>query len=135
MKRLSLIMMITTVMLFVLQGCEEDPGPNGNAHIHGTVVEHSDDPGADDHTGLSGSTVFIWYGQTTEDGDPDDMSTTNASGTFDFENMSKGDYFLRAEYIDDHDGVEVHLEGHATVSIEKKAEEVEVVIEVEEGGH
>ena len=135
MKKIRLLLMMIGAGLFTLQACVEDPGPNGEAHIHGTVVEHSDDPGADDHGGLVGATVSIWYGQTTEDGDPDDMTTTNASGTFDFENMSKGDYFLRAEYVDDHDGVEVHLEGHATVTIEKKSQEVEVEIEVEEGGH
>jgi hypothetical protein len=135
MRKVNFFLMMICASLFALQACEEELGVNGEAHIHGNVVEHHDDPGADDHTGLSGATVFIWYGQTTEGGDLDDMTTTNASGTFDFDNMSKGDYFQRAEYVDDHDGVETHLEGHAQVTIEKKSEEVEVTIEVEEGGH
>ena len=133
MKKLKLITIMLAIGSFIgIQGCSEEPGIGGNAHIHGTVVEHHEDGGADDHgSGIAGATVQIWYGQADNTGNPDDQVTTDLSGGFEFENLTKGDYFLHAEYEDEHEGNIEHKEGTAHVVIETKSQEVEVELEVE----
>ena len=131
MKKLNFIMTLLAMgALIGIQACREEPGSGGNAHIHGMVVEHHEDAGGDHHEGLANATVHIWYGQADATGDPDDQITTDVSGGFEFENLNKGDYFLHAEYEDDHEGSVVHKEGTAHVVIETKSQEVEVEIEV-----
>ncbi len=133
MKKLKLITLMLAIGAFIgIQGCSEEPGIGGKAHIHGTVVEHHEEAGGT-HTeeGVANATVHIWYGQADSTGDPDDQVTTDVSGGFEFENLTKGDYFLHAEFEDDHEGIIEHKEGTAHVVIETKSQEVEVELEVE----
>ncbi len=132
MKKLKLITIMLAIAAFIgIQACSEEPGIGGNAHIHGTVVEHHEDGGGDDHSGIAGALVHIWYGQADATGDPNDQITTDVSGGFEFENLTKGDYFLHAEFEDDHEGALELKEGTAHVVIETKSQEVEVELEVE----
>ena len=132
MKKLNFVLFLLTVVTFIgIQACSEEPGIGGNGHIHGTVVEHQEDAGGDHHEGLANATVHIWYGKADATGDPDDQTTTDISGGFEFEGLNKGDYFLHAEYEDDHEGTVETKEGTAHVGIETKSHEVQVEIEVE----
>ncbi len=132
MRKLKFIIPFLAIGVFIaIQSCSEEPGIGGKGHIHGTVVEHHEDGGDDDHGVIPNVIVHIWYGQADSNGNPDDQTTTDVSGGFEFEDLTKGDYFLHTEFEDDHDGTLVNKEGTAHVVIETKSQEVEVEIAVE----
>ncbi len=98
------------------------PGTGGNTHIHGHA--HYD---ANDEK-ISGAVVSIWYDASSKSGDADDATTTDAEGEFEFENLTKGDYYLFASGADSSGTTR---EGGLAVTINKKSGEVVADIDVE----
>ena len=118
---ISLLIAIALIVSFT--GCQKEPGPGGRSHIYGHV-EHSDDH-------VVGAFVYIWYGVTNvtdHHSGYDDQTTTNAEGEFEFEELTKGDYYLHATWTES-SGEE--KDGDVSVTIKKKAEKVKVHIEVD----
>lgn len=105
-------------------GCKKDPGLGGKAHIEGHV-EHHESPVTD-------AVVSIWYGADSKpESQADDQRSVNDEGEFEFENLTKGDYYLYAYgTVTDSTGVE-NLEGGVSVTIDKKSGDFEADIHLE----
>ena len=124
MKTLSSITISMILLFFVFStGCTKEPGPGGRAHVHGNV-EYNE-------VHLANAFVYIWYDATSVSDHHsgwDDQAITNGHGEFEFEDLTKGDYYLYAEG-DDLNGIE--REGSTVVSVTKKSGEFETHIELE----
>ena len=103
-------------------GCAKDPGPGGNAHIHGHVEIEATD------TEVADAVVQIWYDATSESGTADDATTTDGGGKFEFENLYKGDYYVSSLGLD---SLGVVLTGGTVVTIDKKSGEFDADIHLE----
>ncbi len=80
--------------LFALNSCEkDDPGMDGKKTIVGNVRYIDGN--------VEGATVYITFDATGATNTYDYTTTTDASGNYRFENLSKGDYFIDADYTDD----------------------------------
>lgn len=117
-------------MLFMyavlLQSCSKDEvTPHADGHIHGEVVWH--DEVADEHIPMASFTVEMWFNQSSADGPADFTTTTDALGTYEFEELEGGVYFIHASGMDD----DVSREGSALTTIDEVNHEVDVEIEVE----
>jgi hypothetical protein len=107
-KRLSVL---SAISLFLLAGCEKDPGEGGNSSITGYVhvtdynasflIIQGEYPGADED-------VYIIYGDDISYGD---RIRTGPDGRFEFKYLREGKYTVYA-YQDD-----TTLSGHSVVSI------------------
>lgn len=124
MKTTKLILgLFVFAALFSAQGCTKEEGLGGKAHIHGNV-EHDEDH-------ISGVPVSIWYGESdvslTGSG-YDNRVFTDHEGEFEFEELRKGDYFIYASWTDSDGDVK---SGHASVTIERRSDEVEAHLDLE----
>lgn len=110
------------MIIFLLVGCNKEPGKGGRSKIEGTVVHHS--------TPIPNAEVYISYGVTEFPGSDvtvyDDQTSSNASGDYSFEELHKGNYFLYARGYDD--GINDSVFGGIPVEIIKKTLEVDVPI-------
>jgi len=77
---------------------------------------------------VANTPVYIWYGATSASGTASASTTTDATGEYEFEKLTKGDYYLSCAYTDTSGAV---LTGGVAVTIAKKTEEVEQHIHVE----
>lgn len=127
MKTLKITLAIITAgLMFSFTGCQKEAGTGGKAHIHGHTEHHGDH--------IEGVLVKIWYGKksvanTSEDAD--NNTQTNHDGEFEFENLTRGNYFLHASYTSPGDGEK--YEAGKSVKIEEKSQEVSVELELEHG--
>ena len=126
-KFISFVISFALVAFF--GGCQKEPGPGGQSHIHGHVEYH--EAGEEHGEHVEDGLVSIWYGVTSV-GDPssgfDNQAMTNSEGEFEFEHLTKGDYYLYAKWTD---STITTRTGSTAVTIKEKAEEVDVHIEVE----
>ena len=119
----NILTTITVLSLMSFVGCQKEPGPGGKGHIHGHVEYNGDH--------VHDAFVSIWYDETDVSNHHsgfDDQTFTSDEGEFEFEHLRKGDYFLFAEWEDTAD---VEREGHVSVTIKKKVEEVEAHIDLQ----
>ena len=127
MKRIILIPMLLMYAV-LLQSCSEDDViPHADGHIHGEVVWH--DEVVDVHFPMVGFTVEMWFNKSSADGAADFTTTTAALGTYEFDDLESGVYFIKASGTDTDNNVA--REGTALTTIDEVNHEVEVEIEVE----
>ena len=98
------------------------PGTGGKAHIHGHVEIEATKTVAVD------AEVEIWYDATSASGTSDNKVHTDIDGKFEFEGLTKGDYYLSASFTDTSGTA---LTGGAAVTIDKKTGEFEVDLHLE----
>jgi hypothetical protein len=88
----SILIKLFSVILLagLISSCAKDPGMGGNGTIKGKVT-YADGPAA-------GATVSIKYGTTQKSETFDFVTVTDSEGNYKFEGLTKGDYFLMAQF-------------------------------------
>jgi len=119
-KIISLLLMVVVVMAFT--ACKKDPGAGGKKNLTGTVTYF-------DGAVAVGATVSIAYDATEATTEFNDVTLTGSDGTFSFEGLTKGDYYIDAEYVAEQikDGQDYAFAcDGATVLIDKKKGDLDV---------
>lgn len=119
MKTNILIVAILSVAIF-FTSCKKDPGMGGKAIISGVV---SNSQGT-----VEGAVVSIAFGTTEATDTMSTSTTTAADGSYKFEGLTKGEYFIKSTYVDDA-GISFESTGYA-VTIGGKKSEVSLDIEL-----
>lgn len=118
----QIILGLMVVGAMGLTSCSKDEGTGGKAHIHGAVEIEATE------AAVVNTPIYIWYGASSAAGTADASTNTDTEGGFEFENLTKGDYYLSCTYVDTSG---VTLTGGAAVTISKKKGEVEQHIHLE----
>src|ERR1041384_7561095 len=97
----SLSIYIAFLLLLALAGaCKKTAGPGGKNSISGSVLYKTPTSSADEPAPMA--TVSIAYGTDQPASSFDQTILANSDGTFKFEGLQKGKYYLEAKYTDSH---------------------------------
>lgn len=121
---------ISIVFLFLMllfSACKKEAGLGGKKTISGTVTYKNGATGAFEIANTA--TVHIEYGTTTYNSAYDQSVAAGMDGTYHFDGLRKGDYFISAEFIDVH-GFK-YVTGGYSVTVNNKKEKLTVNIELQ----
>jgi hypothetical protein len=105
------IWMLVIVAAFMIQSCSKEAGVGGKKEIKGKVTYAA---------GVAeGAEVYISYDASESDGTYDDVTLTDAAGNYSFDGLQVGDYYIDADYTDDH-GLEFNTAGYSVTIGDKK---------------
>lgn len=124
-KQIILFAIIGTfVFLF---GCKKDAGPGGKNSISGTILFKNGVSGGND--AAPAASVSIAYGTKEPKTEYNKTILAGNDGTYKFEGLNKGDYFITASYKDEH-GFTYTTAGVAiTINTKKKNTEANITLE------
>ena len=114
------------VTLF-LGACKKPAGPGGKNTIKGTVQFKNGASGKNDAAPMA--EVSIAYGSNASTASFNQTILTNSDGTYKFEALRKGDYFIMATYTDEHGFKYSNPGSVVTFTHRKKEAEVNIVLE------
>lgn len=119
----SKILVVIAVLItgIVFTSCTKDPGVSGKASVKG-VVSNLDG-------NVNGALVYITYGATEKTDEYDNTTVTLEDGSYSFEGLTKGDYYIEASFLSDQ-GYKFISTGYM-ITIGSKKSEVIVDIELE----
>lgn len=95
MRGIVKIIIFTAIIFFA---CKKDAGIGGKNHIDGTVFYKNGASGNNDPASFS--KVSISYGSQGSTSEFDQVILTDDNGKFNFKDLRKGTYFIKAEYSD-----------------------------------
>ncbi len=121
---------ITIAFLFlvlVFPACKKKSGLGGKKTIYGTVTYKNGATSAFETA--STAMVHIAYGTKNATSDHDQTVVADETGVYHFDGLRKGDYFISAEFTDEH-GFKYTTSGYA-VTVNNKKEKLTVDIELQ----
>lgn len=86
--------------ILAVSGCKKEGGIAGKKTIVGTV--YYDDGTSPVDAIAPGATVYLTYNSKVSGGAADETTTSDSKGAYSFKKLTKGDYFVWAEYITSH---------------------------------
>lgn len=127
MKSKKFIVYTLIGLLSFVFSCKKDAGPGGKNSISGTILFKNGASGNNDPASLA--TVSIAYGTKESTTSFNQTILTGTDGTYKFEGLNKGDYFITANYKDEH-GFSYFSKGVAvTLKSKKKNAEINITLE------
>lgn len=127
MKLKSIIVLSFFMVFAILSGCKKVAGPGGKNTIEGTITYKNGVTGT--NNAAPQAMVYIAYGTTASPSAFDKTIVTGADGSFSFEGLNKGDYFIKAEYTDGN-GFKYFTNGVAvTLKNKKNKTKADIVLE------
>lgn len=116
-------------LLFVLifPACKKKAGLGGKKTIYGTVTYKNGATSAFETANTA--MVHIAYGTKNATSDYDQTVVVDEAGTYHFDNLRKGDYFITAEFTDEH-GFKYTTGGYG-VTVYNKKEKLAVDIKLQ----
>ncbi len=114
-------------LMLLFPACKKEAGLGGKKTITGTVTYKNGVTGVFEIA--NAATVHIVYGTTTHNSDYDQSIVANVDGTYHFDGLRKGDYFISAEFTDEH-GLKYVTEGYS-VNIKNKKEKLKMDIKLQ----
>lgn len=114
-------------MVLLFPACKKEAGIGGKKTIYGTVTYKNGATGAFEIA--NAATVHIAYGTTTYNPAYDQSVVAGVDGTYHFDGLRKGDYFISAEFSDVH-GFK-YVTGGYSVTIKNKKEKLTVDIKLQ----
>jgi len=127
MKAGKTIVLLAASLLLLAGGCKKEPGVLGKKVISGTVYFKNGATGANE--AAPSAAVKIAYGTKGPVSGFDQTLLTGPDGTYSIEGLTKGDYFITAEYYDSH-GFKYTTGGYS-ITINNKKQELKVDINLE----
>lgn len=89
---------IVVFLLLMISACKKEAGIGGDKTIVGTVYYFD---GATGNLEIAnGATVMICYGSTSASTDYDQVLVADANGKYHIDGLTRGDYFITAEFTD-----------------------------------
>ena len=113
--------------LFILGACKKAAGPGGKNTIKGIVQFKNGVSGTND--AASTARISIAYGSNSSTDSFDQTILANSDGTYKFEALRKGDYFIKATFTDEHGFVYTTPGSIITFNHRKKEAEVNLILE------
>lgn len=104
----------------IIYGCRKEAGHTGKKIITGVVLYKNGATGKNEPA--PSAIVYITYGVKTFTGAYDLSIIADSNGKYTIKGLRKGDYFISAEYTDEH-GFKYTSNGY-TVEIKNKKEEL-----------
>ena len=114
-------------LLFALSACKKTAGPGGKNVIKGTVQFKNGATGSND--AASKAEISIAYGSNSSTTTFDQTILANSDGTYKFESLRKGNYFVTATFTDEHGFKYVTAGSVVTFNHRKKEAEVNMILE------
>lgn len=105
--KVKTVFVILFAVSFILNGCKKEG--SGKKAIDGTVYFNDGTSAGDDIA--PGAIVSITYDSKSYTGKVDETTTSDATGKYNIKNLTKGDYFISAEYTTSH-GFKYTTDGH-----------------------
>lgn len=113
-------------LLFV-GACKKPAGPGGKNIIRGTVQFKNGASGNNDAAPMA--EISIAYGSNSSTSSFDQTILANSDGTYKFEALRKGDYFIKATFTDEHGFNYSNAGSIVTFNHRKKEVEVNMLLE------
>jgi hypothetical protein len=124
------MMKVRSILLLgfiVLLACKKEAGPGGKNTIKGTVTFVNGVSGSNDAAAMA--QVSIAYGSSSSTTDFDKTVLANSDGSYSFEGLRKGDYFIKATYTDQHGFTYTDPGAIVTFNHRKKEAEANIILE------
>lgn len=112
---------------FLFVACKKPAGPGGKNTIKGTVQFKNGAGGTNDPAAMA--QISIAYGSNASTSTFDQTILAGSDGTYKFEALRKGDYFIKATFTDEHGFKYSNAGSVITFSHRKKEAEVNMVLE------
>ncbi len=93
MKTLKISFILLFISVFAITSCSKDAGFEGKNIIKGSITANG--------AAVTGAVVHIAFDTKEATTNYDATTLTDASGNYQFAGLSKGDYFVDAEYTTD----------------------------------
>lgn len=120
MKTIKSTLILIMVSIFMLSSCSKEPGFEGKNNIKGTVTMNG--------AAVSHAIVHIAFNQKAGDGTFDASVATDANGNYIIPALSKGDYYVEAQYTNP---MQITFKSNgAYVTIGSKKEDITVNLEL-----
>ena len=113
--KIKAVITILFAAILLASGCKKE-GLGGNKSIEGII--YYKDGVVPPNTVAPGTSVFITYNSRVSTGTVDETLTTDSNGHYSVRGLTKGDYFISAEYITS-SGFRYTTKGH-TVNLDNK---------------
>ena len=104
-------------LVLLFPACKKEAGIGGKKTIYGTVTYKNGATGVFEIA--NAATVHIAYGTTTYNSAYDQTVVVDVDGTYHFDGLRKGDYFISAEFSDEH-GFKYVTSGYSVTVNNKK---------------
>lgn len=122
MKTKNILILVAAILVIAFTtSCTKDPGAGGSASISG-IIKNTDGE-------IAGAQVYITYDSAEKTDSYDNTTLTMADGSYSFEGLTKGDYYVEASYINDQ-GFSFVSTGYS-VTIGSKKSELVIDIDLE----
>lgn len=121
----SIIIFILLVLVFA--GCKKKAGIGGKKTIYGTVTYKNGVTAAFENANTA--IVHIAYGTKNATSSFDQSVAVDEAGSYHFDGLQKGDYFITAEFTDEH-GFKYITAGYG-ITINYKKDKLAVDIELQ----
>ena len=115
------------VLVLVLPACKKKAGIGGQKTIYGTVTYKNGTTSAFEIANTA--VVHIAYGTTSSTSNYDQTVVVDETGNYHFDGLRKGDYFISAEFTDEH-GFTYTTAGYG-VTVNNKKEKLAVDIQLQ----
>ena len=115
------------VLVLVLPACKKKAGIGGKKTIYGTVTYKDGATSAFEIANTA--VVHIAYGTKSSTSNYDQTVVVDETGNYHFDGLTKGDYFISAEYTDEH-GFTYTTAGYG-VTVNNKKEKLAVDIQLQ----
>lgn len=115
------------LLVLVVPSCKKKAGIGGKKTIDGTVTYKNGVSSAFEKA--STAIVHIAYGTKSATASFDQSVVVDAAGTYHFDGLRKGDYFISAEFTDEH-GFKYTTAGYG-VTVNNKKEKLTVDIKLQ----
>lgn len=114
-------------IVLILIACKKEAGPGGKNAITGSILYKNGATGNNDAAATA--TVFIAYGTSEATSVFNQTLLSDVNGKYIIEGLNKGNYFIKAESVDEH-GFRYSAQG-VGVTLRNKKSKVEVNIVLE----
>ena len=127
MKKSKILSGLFFCIVFFTFGCKKEEGIAGKKVVEGIVYYKNGATGAEEPA--SSAVVFITYGATDASAPYDQTTVANSAGKYIVKGLTKGDYFITAEFTDSH-GFKYSTPGYV-VAVNNKKKELNIDIHLE----
>lgn len=127
MKFKRIIALCFLITLFLFGACKKEAGLGGKNTIKGTVQFKNGASGNND--AAPRAEISIAYGSNGSTSSFDQTILANNDGTYEFETLRKGDYFIKATFTDEHGFKYTNAGSVVTFTHRKKEAEVNMILE------
>jgi len=121
----KLVIFVASILIFA--GCKKEEGPGGKNSIGGHVYFKNGVTGKEEPA--PNAVLYLDYGNNGNKESFDQKIISNSDGTYKFSNLRKGDYFLKASYIDEHGFEYTGIAYELSLKHRKKHTEIAFVLE------